>query len=928
MRKRIVTKQMLVAVLAAVVLLAGFAASALALTASGTTIGNSATATYMDSSNNTYTSTSNMVQTTVAAVCGASISPTSVVSKTGAPSQVVYVPFTLTNNGNSQNVFSLITNGTYSKTIYQDTNGNGVPDAGEPVITNATVAMGGTVNLVVAVQIPSGATSGNVDNFGLTATGTNPTGCSVTGLGQVNVTTDAVITGSKTVDKQTANPGNTLTYTINFQNTGLQTAKAGGTYNVDGTNTDGILVNDAMPAGAVFNGAASGQPTTNPTGYVVYSINNGTSWTKTAPGLLNSVTNVGFFMQDANPTNGTLEDVLPANQTGSLTFQAVVASGFSGTIPNNAVISYGNSLTPPTILTTTLSTSTSVSPIPVYGVTLSPNNTVPNVPSGSWVVFTHTVQNTGNTPDTLNISTAANNLPGGATIEYWNASGTAKLLDNNGDGLVDVGLVNAGASVNFMLKVYIPAGTANSSYNVTVAATSSNDKTKSATATDTISSLVTAAVDIAQSPNAADNNAGNDNIASSAVNPAAAINYSLEVANLGGSPDAFDLNATGLPVSSTATFYTDTACNGTPGSSVTSTGSLTSTSIRTNDGTCTNTDTSLCVYNATGFAIGNKIVVGTDGQMRTISNVDTGNNIIAISNALSAPATAGTKVSGAACYVMTVVTGAATTAGNYTLTVTAHSPASNDQDQMTIGLTINQSCSLALSPNGSVQIAAGGTGTITHTIKNNSNYSVTYTVAISPSSGTQLNYLLTDANGTYPAGTGFTNTLAPGASATYTFNVQVQAPSGIANGTVESVTVTANGGLCNASATDTATVSGAFLQLNKTALETQAAPGQPIHYMIQVSNTSNLTANKVVVTDAIPQYTNYVPGSLCEDTSCTKNATTCTSTFTDAAGDDRAEYDSSNTLVRFRLGTGADATNGGTMAPGAATCIKFQVQVQ
>ena len=48
---------------------------------------------------------------------------------------------------------------------------------------------------------------------------------------------------------------------------------------------------------------------------------------------------------------------------------------------------------------------------------------------------------------------------------------------------------------------------------------------------------------------------------------------------------------------------------------------------------------------------------------------------------------------------------------------------------------------------------------------------------------------------------------------------------------------------------------------------------------------------------------------------------------TDAAGDDQAEFIAAGNQVVFRLGTGANATTGGTLAIGASTTIQFQVRV-
>ena len=52
-----------------------------------------------------------------------------------------------------------------------------------------------------------------------------------------------------------------------------------------------------------------------------------------------------------------------------------------------------------------------------------------------------------------------------------------------------------------------------------------------------------------------------------------------------------------------------------------------------------------------------------------------------------------------------------------------------------------------------------------------------------------------------------------------------------------------------------------------------------------------------------------------------------TGSKTDIPGDDQAEFNSGTNSVVFRLGTGANASTGGTLAIGATTTVQFQVQV-
>jgi hypothetical protein len=60
------------------------------------------------------------------------------------------------------------------------------------------------------------------------------------------------------------------------------------------------------------------------------------------------------------------------------------------------------------------------------------------------------------------------------------------------------------------------------------------------------------------------------------------------------------------------------------------------------------------------------------------------------------------------------------------------------------------------------------------------------------------------------------------------------------------------------------------------------------------------------------------------DTNCDGQ---CDTNLTDSAGDDAAEYDSSNNKVVFRVGENATATKGGTLNPGQGGCVIFKVKV-
>ncbi|MET2718304.1 hypothetical protein ABXV03_21470 [Streptomyces harbinensis] len=83
--------------------------------------------------------------------------------------------------------------------------------------------------------------------------------------------------------------------------------------------------------------------------------------------------------------------------------------------------------------------------------------------------------------------------------------------------------------------------------------------------------------------------------------------------------------------------------------------------------------------------------------------------------------------------------------------------------------------------------------------------------------------------------------------------------------------------------------------------------GDVLTYRITARNEGGGTAEALVVTDTIPPGTSYLPGSLRIVDG------PGTGPKTDAPGDDQASWDPAANRVVFRLGTGASATDGGSL---------------
>lgn len=99
--------------------------------------------------------------------------------------------------------------------------------------------------------------------------------------------------------------------------------------------------------------------------------------------------------------------------------------------------------------------------------------------------------------------------------------------------------------------------------------------------------------------------------------------------------------------------------------------------------------------------------------------------------------------------------------------------------------------------------------------------------------------------------------------------------------------------------------------------------GDTLTYTVSGTNTGQDGTAGFVLRDPIPANTTYVPGSI----GLSDAATPAGTAATDASADDRAEFDAANARVVARLGTGASATSGGNVQPGASYSVSFKVKV-
>jgi uncharacterized repeat protein (TIGR01451 family) len=499
---------------------------AFGLTAAGQVITNEATVSYEDSLGNPFSATSNEAVVTVAEVYAATLEQDR--TRAGAPGQTVYFQHFLENTGNATDSYTIETfrdddrlNTSDDDTddsdyfVYDDTNGNGEPNAGEPVVVDPgnptgtiTLAAGDTANLLVAFPIPGGAangaalgatisvTSGNTIVDDLTGSNGND-GDEGTNNDLVNVTTGPALTLVKNANFDDGgtpnNPGDDgVVYTLQVTNNGGSAA----------TNVDII---DVIPTNTIYTGtpitvaglsaANSDLQMTGQSGgdATLQSIGTGT------PGAFDiDETDVGLdgggnaesldFNQNGSTNETGLTSIyfrdasLAPNVTVSITYRVDIIPGLSAgtTIPN--VFIADNTDSPQVTVTVPQNFDVDAADTGAPGngspdvndgndddETSNDEQFVDRVSDGETVRFTNVITNTGNGADVLELSIAndagagagassCSAFPTGTSFTFYNAADTATLSNTNLQFGVDTGSLAAGASLNITVRAALPDG--------------------------------------------------------------------------------------------------------------------------------------------------------------------------------------------------------------------------------------------------------------------------------------------------------------------------------------------------------------------------------------------------------------------------------------------------------------------------------------
>jgi uncharacterized repeat protein (TIGR01451 family) len=250
----------------------GFSAPAMAVgTAAGTTISNTATASYTDPGGNPVSVPSNKVDIVVDELLDVTVAtadPGDIIVTPGSTNQVL--SFTVTNTGNGSEAFRLTPNATVggdqfdptATSIVLDTNGNGVYDAGPggdeiytPGVNDPRLAPDASVRVFVLSSIPAGTADvdrGIVEFTAAATTGTGAPGTTFAGQGQGGGNAVVGSTGADGTDRGRYLVQNA---TISFTKSAIIADPFGGTTSVPGSIITYTLVATISGSGTLTNAA-------------------------------------------------------------------------------------------------------------------------------------------------------------------------------------------------------------------------------------------------------------------------------------------------------------------------------------------------------------------------------------------------------------------------------------------------------------------------------------------------------------------------------------------------------------------------------------------------------------------------------------------------------------------------------------------------
>src|SRR5436305_8986261 len=504
---------------------------ALAQTAGGTQIQNTASATYGDGSGGSYSATSNTVTITVSNVSGLTITP-DVTNGSSDPTVVpgqsnVRFTFTVTNTGNfTDNVrfkaagasVSIASGNATVASAFIDVNSNGTYEAGTDTdikgnasdVVSANLAQNASLSVVVLVNVNGAAAAGSIIDvrLGDTAAGTNfDNQAADSSAGEVRTESNASVNGrreargdrSTTVENDAqlalsltapAGPvalGSNITYTWQLCNTGARAATAITLTNAPAGSNTGVFFFAPVPTGTTLAAQAFPAGTLFSTSSVASDPVTAAVWTTAQPAGVTVVAyNVGntLGVSACGANTNMVVTITTTDATNSITEQGTASS-------NNSIGTRINATSP--LRTTTLIINGDVlnGPQGQPGAVNNTNNddftnksvstgiagVAPggNTTAAGTVTFTNTVQNTGNANDSYTLSVPS--FPAGSTVKIT-VGATQVTVINAGvatGNAVPPLAISFGGTGNYTVDVTLPAGkTVLTGYDTVIRATSGN----------------------------------------------------------------------------------------------------------------------------------------------------------------------------------------------------------------------------------------------------------------------------------------------------------------------------------------------------------------------------------------------------------------------------------------------------------------------
>ena len=791
-------------------------------------------------------SRSNLVQTTILPVYSVNLTANN--AKTVIAGQTVYFSHTLSNTGNETDQYTFVvsnnTGDSYdlsNLSVFLDKNNDGVPDGA--AITSYTLSAGESVGLIVSANVPSGAAVSQNGLLTLNITSLNNASGNKINIDTATVTNQSALTVRKKFSQTSVADGDVVTIRLDYQN-------------LSNVATGSVTLTDTLDSSLIY------QPSTgeNWNGAVV----NPDTGSNDPVGINYSVT--------SNVVSAVLSSV-PANSIGYIEFKVKINKIAAGSINNTVGFQYDHDNNSSTATISDLSNTAVVSVAPLYAVKINGSATDVNnsdtivassAAQGGELIFNNYIWNTGNSFDKFNLTLTGSTFPAGSQIEFYRADGVTPLLDSNGDGIPDTGLLSSSANLPIIVKVRLPSSyavTSNTLFEVSPQAQSLGDTTKISLIKDQGGLLATTAARLVDLTNSPENNAlGNANV----DNAGAAwktITTSTSINPVAGGQAIFPLKVTHTGV---GTEYLLSANAGSDFSSLTLPSGVNRVRfhVAQNGTNCT--------------VLGAEIVKTSylnDGESQLVCAVV---EIDKINNSVTTP-------------IYFRVLSASFVSGN--------NGSNPSQDIIKNAITIqsvNAVAQVEFMPNSRGQVAPLGTVVYSHTLINNTNtdFSGNYSFLISDDQQAFNSTLFYDANGNgivdgsdliiknladLPNGK-----LVAYQQVKLLLQVQNLAANNVtqANSTVVNLTNSSNSQVL-ASIVDVTTVAQAQLKLNKlqardfdcngTADETYSANtlniGQHVLYKVILTNTSAADLNRIFTfRDMTPAYTILSQSPVC--TSC------------------------------------------------------------